>query len=427
MMNKIILVFSLLITSSCSYFLSLSVKDGNSAKNITETKKPATYCSSPKLKKQIVASDKNSPRNFQKILTQIKKHNKLKEIDEWALFSIYQSSLRPDLTSPTSKLMILITINNKIKYWHFHKNLNFKGNQPVYPFLYGLHQLLFEFKSQYSLGRLIKILKRYDNSRKLVSVDLYKSLEKIETNLVKNKNLDRSYFKAGQLVQEGESIPKTNLAQFIVKSTYKKKKYYQNSNHLFKYQKSKNQSILCNYDLNLYKHSIYLIKKEQVGGNTFGIQSANGNSFLAVTSQNISEGSSLQETNFLAGDSNYTAPALCLIKNSINKTSHQLVSTLGRDPAQHLHHLILHKFASTNSLQEVDEILKFPRHLFLQPPSRMLFESKRDLTNQLSTLLKFNFPIYHIGSLGNIWSYSKFTKEKSFIIDDRNSGSLKCL
>lgn len=107
-----------------------------------------------------------------------------------------------------------------------------------------------------------------------------------------------------------------------------------------------------------------------------------------------------------------------------------LFSAKGRSPAQHLRHLIAYEVGLVRTPDELNELLKFSRHLFLNDPDRILYESKRGRKTQLDFFLAMKFPIYHAESLGDVFgsmSYKQSGYRTSLIVDDREQTRLTCL
>lgn len=103
-----------------------------------------------------------------------------------------------------------------------------------------------------------------------------------------------------------------------------------------------------------------------------------------------------------------------------------IVSTFGRDPAQHLFHIMNYDVLESESLHEVREYINFPRHLFLQNPSRLLYESEKGSPEQLASFLTLDFPLYHKQQLGLVFGHAKLNQKTSFILDHRGNGALNC-
>ena len=153
------------------------------------------------------------------------------------------------------------------------------------------------------------------------------------------------------------------------------------------------------------------------------------NFFIAVSSSLVQKPlQNLQSTYFIKSRPSPLPLPVCQFNNSIQDIV--LFSTLGRNPAQHLKHLVAYDINQINSFQSFEELLKFSRHLFLNNPDRILYESKRGRKSQLNFFLSMNFPIYHVEALGDIIGLSSFikgkTEEKSLIADDRSLAKLWC-
>ncbi|MCO4756273.1 MAG: hypothetical protein KC478_17460, partial [Bacteriovoracaceae bacterium] len=96
------------------------------------------------------------------------------------------------------------------------------------------------------------------------------------------------------------------------------------------------------------------------------------------------------------------------------------------DPGQHIYHMMGYGLKSSSSPKEISELVTFSRHLFLEDPTRLVFESNRSSKQQLEGLLKLNLPIYNARKLGNVWSYFADEDDNDFVIDDRTDGEITC-
>jgi hypothetical protein len=192
---------------------------------------------------------------------------------------------------------------------------------------------------------------------------------------------------------------------------------------LNKFTTSGGQVIQSNYDFNLYQNSIFLIDQEMPISNIFGLSSGQ-DVFLASTNQKIESISGIDSLPLFFGSSKVRSSAFCLIQNQKDFT--WLISNMGRDPGQHLFHLIKYGMASSDKIETVDTLIRHSRYLFLSDPVRLVIESRRSRPDQIENLLKLSLPIYNAEKLGNIWSFSKFGSQARFIIDDRNPGHYSC-
>jgi hypothetical protein len=98
-----------------------------------------------------------------------------------------------------------------------------------------------------------------------------------------------------------------------------------------------------------------------------------------------------------------------------------------RDAGQILYHLIKDNVGAIADLSDLQNKIHQARHLFLNNPVRVMIESEKTSSAQLTQLLKLNFPFYHTRSLGKVLTWGEFEKKGSFIIDQRTSDYLTCL
>jgi len=378
-----------------------------------------TYCPvemNPQI--QLVGSNKSSQESY------LRFSNKLKNtdvIDHLVLWSLVQLSLRPDQSSPTSRLQTLINYKDEVYYFDFFS----ENDDDQYPYLYGLEWLLKKFKKNTNLQHYVSILEgRFRDSMK-VSPDLERFLLKNQEMIKLNETLAPYFFRGTDVLRENESTPRINLRRVL--NEYNKAKKKQNiviNTTLHRFSTDKGYVGDCNYDFNLYSKSIFLIDKTMPVSNIFGL-SLGKDAFLNSSSQIFKKAEALFGGPLFKGSSKVRSAAICSIENKNTKI--WAISNESRDPGQHLFHLIKYGLPLSDSFEDVDKLFKHSRHLFLSDPIRLIIESNRSDQQQIQNLLKLNVPIYHADSLGNIWGYVQTPNKASrFIIDERNSGDFTC-
>lgn len=415
------LIILLLIStlSSCALIIELDKLDEQKLKTINSPK--GNYCPlNQKSNLTIASSDKELAALFSTINKKLKKYN-LSFIDQFVLLALIQVNLRPDLASPSSNLYLLINNN---------KHLSFTYNkQNSMPYLFGLNYLLKQHQSRYRLRNFAKWLDKYLKGPKIVGKEFAEYLKNNQNNLKNYPSFKKYFFKAEHPLSIGESLPHLNYQKMI--RNYKKQNKVANiRNFLFPYKTDNNDlDIKCNYDFKLYDKSHYLIAKKEKTNLPFGISDNKGNSMLAITTQGSDTSPAPHSNSFLINSPSKTdSLAMCLISNKKIKSNLVIVSTGSRDPGQLIYHLIQYEIFNSKSINEASEYINFPRHLFLLNPVRMVYESERGSTTQLSRFLSMNFPIYHAESIGNIWVYGKFneSKQSGIITDPRSRATLSC-
>lgn len=381
--------------------------------------KKDVYCKE-NVKLELINSNESSQDFFASFIQDKSERYQFKFIDKAVLWSLYQLNLRPDISTPTSKLQVFLKLNGTDEYFHF-----FSKAEDTFPNFFGLESLLKKYNSKYTLYTLAKIADAQFKSHYKVSKQfedfLYTNREKIREIPIFRKY----FFRGDETLRENENIsayPLTKIYQLYQKK--KRAKEYQISQKLFAYDKTKRFKSYCNYDMNMYSNSIYLIHKTFIKSNLFGIKE--GTNFMLVsTSQDLGEINSLNSTPFFKGRSQSRSAAFCKFDFN-SKQNIWMTSTESRDPGQHLYHLIEYGIEKVKSIEDLDQIMRFSRHLFLENPHRLIIESKRSSQEQLDRILKIDIPIYNANQLGKVWGYYSTRGQHKFIIDDRGKGVISC-
>jgi hypothetical protein len=422
---NIVLLLLLMFTSSCAYLLDRLDSDfGENAPLEIKPESKQTYCPKGNSYNQLVSENKRSHETFNRFLVQVESVDQLKFIDKAVLWSLVQMNLRPDLSSPHSRMQMLIYHGGKEHFLNYYnKNVN------SWSYLYALESLLNKFKSKHSLQKLARFIDNLYPDLFYVSEDFAAFLKSKKDMLLKYPALKRIYIRGDETLKTNERITKQPLVPIIKRYLrYKKHRLkIKFSDYLFTYDKQPRIKANCNYDMGLYSSSIYLINKNFIQSNVFGLK--NGNSaFLASSTQGMDKFTPLKASVFFQGKGDARTAAICSFKEKMPGLNKRLwlVSSASRDPGQHIYHLLEYGLHDVDQLQEMDKMIKFSRHLFLQNPVRLIFESNRSTNQQLEELLKLDIPIYYANNLGKIWGYYKDKKSHSFLLDDRKTGSLAC-
>ena len=421
-MIKLKLFFSILLLTSCSYLVSTYEKDILVEENIQpKVQTEETTCKIIQ-KNILINNNEKSQQIFTKFIQNVSRDYRLKFIDKVVLWSLLQINLRPDLNSPTAKLQIVLQLGNKERYFN-----SYVDSSKAYPYFYLLENLLREYKSRYSL---IELSKLYDQNIKTsfeVSEEFADFLSKNKASLLNKPIFEKFYLRGDETLKKSERLPRIRLSKFVYHYLKTKKKFkYQIKEFLFSYNSNTAFVPRCNFDMNLYDNSIFLINKDKVKGNIFGLKSGK-NAFMGISSQRIFTLKPLLNSPIFEGLSNTRSASLCLFKDRFNPSNNTwLVSSDSRDPGQHLYHLLKYGLPEVKKLDELDNMLKFSRHLFLKNPVRLVIESRRSDQKQIDELLKLNIPVYNAKNLGKIWGYLKTSKQSSFILDSRKQGVLSC-
>jgi hypothetical protein len=339
-------------------------------------------------------------------------------IDHFALWNLLQILSRPDQSSPTSRFQVLLLVNDKTYYFDFFS----ESNDLQFCYFYGIEWVLKKMGSKRSLEYYASLI---EGTKVKVNKDLEAFLVKNTNEIKNNPLLSQFYFRGADLLKENETIPPINIKNLIkyYRDHYSQQKIIVNST-LNSFLTTKGASGNCNYDFNLYDHSIYLIDQVIPSAHLYGL-SFEKNSFMAVTSQKFQSITPLLGQPIFEGISKVRSSAICVMENGQQKI--WTISNSSRDPGQHLFHLIRYGLPRSRNTNDVHRLIRHSRHLFLSDPVRLIIESARSSPEQVENLLKLNLPIYNAEKLGNIWAFVSFPDEGDrFIIDARNQGSLKC-
>jgi hypothetical protein len=413
---KFLLLLSL---SGCSYFIekrdTALVDEKDYYNNIP---KAQTYCPlEQKTNLQLVGAN---PAAQQEFLNLIQSLEQADFFDQFALWSLMQMAIRPDHSSLTSRMQLLLHYQNDSHYFDFFS----ESSDHQYPYLFGIEWILKKFGKKASLESYARTLDERVSRKLKVGKELEKFLRLHQDAIKPNEKLQPFFFRGTEILKENERVPYLSFTELV--------KYYR------KYQK--NQKIIintgltpfvshtgdkgsCNYDFNLYDNSIFLIDKFIPIANLYGLATAKG-AFLTSSSQRIENIAPIADFPLFHGESKVRSSAVCIMEKEDNKI--WTISNQSRDPGQHLFHLIRYGLPRTNSTAEVDKLIRHSRHLFLSDPVRLIIESQRSRPDQIENLLKLNLPIYNAERIGNIWSYTSFGKKNRFIVDDRNPGTFSC-
>lgn len=416
---------SLSTIESCSYFTkkveSLSTTTVN---NTDEIKNQKLNCQKKALQISLVNdSNLNSHEDYFNKKSFLNKSF----IDKSLILALLELTRRPDAISPNSRWQVFIKYNKKEYYFDFRPKQMTEMNN--FPLIYGLEYISNLFNSS-KLDQLISEIDYNSTSNVPVDIQLENFLATYKKEIDKNESLKNYFFKGDELITHFESFKKNSLStlfQYYKKNKLNNSNLYESDKNLLKekYNES-NFQIACNFDF----------KKEldnSADSNTtkddrslsFGIKE-NDNFFIAIASSTLIHPFSTYGSSYVIKmlPSALPVPSCYMTSNLINGLF--LSSLDGKSKSQHLKHLIDYDIYNSKNLNEVRDILKFSRHLFLSNPDRILYESKRGRKDQIDFFLTMNFPIYHVEQLGNIIGFASFKNENSLILDDRTKAEIWC-
>jgi hypothetical protein len=352
-------------------------------------------------------------------------------VEKAALLSLLEMQRRPDIIGPYSRLQIIAKINNEILYYDFRpKNLD--DNTKV-SYLFGLDFLLKKFKSKNSLQSIASFMDRSWSDHYLVSSGLENFLNSNKNDIQKNAELSKIFLKGDEPLTRFETFPRGNLPKSI--GNFSKKKLFDETgydiaknNLSFSVVNSDRSNYQCNFDLN--KDSFLpddLFFETDYSSHSFSFTD-NANYFLAIASSHLKKPIELIDEYYLKARPAASPLPICLLKNPNLKLDIVLSSTIGRNPSQHIKHLIDYDIIKSNSTFTLGHTLNFARHLFLSNPDRILYESKKGRKEQLNFFLQMNFPIYHADQLGEVMALASYeaTTYNSLVKDERTNKQLIC-
>ncbi len=357
--------------------------------------------------------------DFLEFLSHLEKKNQLKSIDRFILWTLLQMKARPDMVTPNSHFYIMASLRQQ-------KHLYLSFTQQKYPLIRGLKYLLKRYHSRHSLFFLAKLLDRKYKPRIIVTRGLEKSITSFLPQIIENQVAKKFYLKSDQPLIKGETLPYLSLKKYLPKKFQRGPLKVQQ--HLFSYSLNSETKILCNKDLNLFDHSLFLISKSPPKELSFSYIDQNQDSFQAVISASPKGIHKKIRTPFMAVETPYRPPTFCSITNSKTKLSLSILSTQSRDSAQHLHHLIKIGLPLAKTQEDLYNLLDLPRHLFLMRPMRIIVETNKVTQRTMNSLHSLHFPIYHKENLGHLEAITRFSSGQALILDGgRTGGHISCL
>ncbi|WPU63732.1 hypothetical protein [Peredibacter starrii] len=417
-MFKLLLLFFI---TSCSFFVSRIdtplVADIDIEKQRPEA--PGFCPLDKKVEFQLVGNSDNSQVVYYQLVKNIGK-SQLDFMDHFALWNLLQLAVRPDQSSATSRIQVLLHKDGRSSYFDFFSELS--ENQ--FPYLYGIEWILKKYGNKRGLEYYAQILDNSIGSQLKISKDFENFLVKNLQGIKNDPELAPFYFRGVEILKENETAPTLSYKKVV--ALYRKHQKDQKiiiNTSLTQFVTEKGNSGSCNYDFNLYDNSIFLIDKIIPVANLYGLALPNA-AFMASSSQKLDKIASLDHLPLFKGESKVRSSAVCMIENKDAKI--WAISNQSRDPGQHLFHLVRYGLPGSQTTSEVNRLIRHSRHLFLSDPVRLIIESGRSSEDQIENLLKLNLPIYNADKLGNIWSYTMFKEGNRFIIDDRNPGAFTC-
>lgn len=429
------------LLSSCSFLtktvedLVSSEVDNNEKKTLQNTShklnKKNLYCFENN-KIHLLLEDDSTLKYYQPLIPSLFESTEFSFIQKAAMLSLIEMSRRPDEASPGARLQYFLHFKNSDYYYDFKSTK--QDDYTKMPYIKGIEMLIKNFDKTKKIEKLAEYLDKILPQNMNVSPDLEAFLQENKSELLKNDELVDIFFKGDEVLTKYESFKRTNIKN-IINYFYKNKisddfNYESSKNSLFNTNSHQlEMGLKCNIDINqeiVLKDEKKFSKQQK--SHSFAIKEGN-NVFIALSSAVIKNPiENINSTYFLKSLAAPVPFPICHIKNNLQDIT--LFSVAGRNPAQHLKHIISYDINQADSYHSLLELLNFSRHLFLTDPDRILYESKRGRKSQLELLLAMNFPIYHVESLGEIIGSASFKngsrEDRSLIMDDRGQSHIWC-
>lgn len=396
------LLFATLLACSCSPILNYFERDEIIV--LKEKKMKPLYCETQSSLNVIHHSDQ-AVSDFSLIRDKLVKKYRFNFAELSIAYIVYQGIVRPAASHLDNRLQVMIKDGKKTKYYDFNKlnKMSYKDS---------LRHIARDYKTR-GLRKILRQLKIVFPGRFTVQQQLVTYLKENAKKL-KKKDEMTYLFKLKKPLEKGETFssqpqsfdyprlrPKKNLASIVP--------FFD-----MKLSRESKYKLSCNFDTGLYQNGLLLSRKTRQYSNIFALTNNKDRYFLAYSSRTSKKTSS-------------PAP-LCFYQDDNKEII--LVSFATKDPGQTLYHLINYDIFNAKDPEEIIQYNKFPRHEILTKPSRLLFESKKSSASQLDYFLSLSLPVYHVESLGEVWTLYKNRKQPSsytFISDSRKAAFQSCL
>ncbi len=399
--------------------------------------------------KQISGIESNYPRPLDQLycpnstLIEVSKNGKFQKnkisnsghIAEQIVQNYWQEQLsNPDYFVSHPRIQIFIKSVNQFRYFDNYEN---KANKENINFNDSLNLFLKKEKSNKNALQIRDELFQKIKNDPITSNTLSRFIKENQEDFNKNDILKKLFLKGDDALAPYESFFPLN---FIIKQNPSSNSKFiklqqnpieKNTNDDNKiYDHTINQNIIrCNFELNVFQNfTSSLLETESLDSYYFSRSIDKENFYLVVLSSHISKPINIDPSTglILASPSKNPVP-FCFSQKSNNDFLFAL-STMGRDPAQHISHFIDYGFFDAESITDLLGHMKFTRHLFLKNPDRLLIESQKARDEQISFFYTMNIPLYHIDKLGEILFYGKFqnSTQHSFVADERSEAQVIC-
>lgn len=367
---------------------------------------------------QLLISDANSLDYYESFFKN-KNFRELSIVEKVSIIFFSEFYRRPDITSTQSQLQLIDISDNDVQYYDLDSN-SIKGDQKA---LYTIDYFLSKNKKK-SILQLFEIFLSTVPSQIPVDSGFERFVKENKSLISDNPILSKFWLKSDEPITRFETFSSQfdfgNIKKYghpnFSTATFNKFDFYENKDF---------SSINCNFDFNSDKDNLYIDKAENDLINYFALKE--GNRTIIVVSSSVKHDQLISKTETIVKVRPKLPPIpVCVFKNKNQNSLIVTTSIDGRSKSQHLKHLIDYEIYNSTEFSQVNEILNFSRHLFLNSPDRILYESKRGRKDQLEFFLAMNFPIYHADNIGNVIGLACFGTNCNLLNDDRNNSELKC-
>jgi hypothetical protein len=407
------LIFSfLLLISNCSYFIHL---DKGENEDIKVKKYSRTlFCQDKSI--QVVGENISLNNSFAKFIETYK--HKFSALEFWAMLALKNLNVFPHIISPSSTIQVSKNESAKITYHEASGN-----GRTAIPYLKIIDHLLKKNRSKKTVYDLAKFMEKNFDFNPRVEEDLAAFLRQNSEYIKNDKALAKYYMRGNQTLKNQESLQLPKITKILGLFKMQSKDALIKTSDYLQEQKINNQKVICNFDISIYKNSLYLIRDTPLKSLYFGVQIGNI-SYMASVNQTLLP-KSINDSPYFQTDGKNHMASYCQIMGK--SKSMVLFSSFSRDPGQHIDHLIDHNILSSHSLGQVSSQIQFARYEIMGDPNRIFIESEKSDNSQLNKLLKLDFPFYHSTSLGSVLTWTQMGPDKrGLVFDHRSKGGIEC-
>ncbi len=421
MFKKIFFLLILLFSNSCS-FISKKIDQLEENEKTVYTKKIAKeYCKKTAEIQLLTKENENlAIYNQERILSYLTNKNE-SFINKTLFLQLINFASNPHSINQDSRVQILIKNNEDLNLFEFY---SIQNQSPNYTLFYALDFISNKYRKRNILD-LVNLVQSILPDNLIVNEALSNFLLKNNKNILISDKLKVSFQKGDEILRKGESFKRINLVSEYndyIRNIHKKFNIKTGINQFFNFKQEHKES-KCNFKIEDDKLTINQINSENLFYDYLLFKDKN-QYFTAIYSSTLNTTKSSPDSLLIQGPS----LPICLFRNEISKNMYVLFSPDGRDSSQHLKHLHEYELYEAQSLSQLADFLRFPRHLFLSSPDRVLYESKLGRKEQLDFFLSLNFPIYHVEDLGIVNGVAVFEDQKANLISDfRSNNGLLCL